>query len=65
MNTDCNMTASNFSILLFPASLFIAIHLPAWYLTSMADRFGNQVDMTNFFRLEAHFAELASFVYIL
>ena len=65
VTTDRNMTASSFSILLLPASLLTAIHLSAWYLTYMADRLGNQVDMTILSTPEAHTAELASFGFVL
>ncbi len=59
------MTASSFSILLLPALLLTAIHLSAWCLTYMADRLGNQVDMTILSTPEAHPAELASFGFVL
>ncbi len=65
MTTDRNMTASSFSILLFPASPFTAIYSSALYLTYMADRLGNQVDITIFPTSEAHPTELASFGFVL
>ena len=59
------MTASSLSILLLPALLLTSIHLSAWWLSCMADRLGNQVDMTILFTPEAHPAELASFWVVL
>ncbi len=64
LTTDRNITASSFSMLLLPA-LLTAIHLSAWCLTYMADRLGNQVDMTILSTPEAHPAELASFGFVL
>ncbi len=61
LTTDLNMTASSFSILLLPALLLTAIHLPACWLTYMADRLGNQVDMSILSTAEAHPAELVTF----
>ncbi len=43
LTTDCNITPSSSSILLLPALLLTAIHIPALCLTYIADRLGNLV----------------------